>query len=59
MYHWLTFPFIEERVKAGKLHIHGMHYDFIEGKLTSWKVTPEEPGSPFSSNSQTASAKAS
>lgn len=55
----LTFPFIEERVKAGKLHIHGMHYDFVEGKLTSWKVTPEEPGSPASSNNQPASAKAS
>ncbi len=31
----LTFPFIEERVKAGKLHIYGMHYDFVEGQLTS------------------------
>lgn len=34
----LTFPFIEERVKSGKLKIYGMHYDFVEGKLTSWEV---------------------
>lgn len=38
----LTFPFIEERVKAGKLHIYGMHYDFIEGQLTSWEIEHEE-----------------
>lgn len=38
----LTFPFIEERVKAGKLHIYGMHYDFIEGQLTSWQIEREE-----------------
>ncbi|KAG0598463.1 hypothetical protein M758_12G076000 [Ceratodon purpureus] len=38
----LTFPFIEERVKTGKLHIYGMHYDFIEGQLTSWEIEREE-----------------
>lgn len=38
----LTFPFIEERVKAGKLHIYGMHYDFIDGQLTSWQIEREE-----------------
>lgn len=38
----LTFPFIEERVKSGKLRIHGMHYNFIDGQLTSWEIEPEE-----------------
>lgn len=37
----LTFPFIEERVRAGKLHIYGMHYDFTKGKLTSWEIERE------------------
>ena len=38
----LTFPYIEEHVKARKLHIYGMHYDFIEGQLTSWEIELEE-----------------
>ena len=38
----LTFPFIEDRVKAGTLRIFGMHYDFIEGHLTSWEIEHEE-----------------
>lgn len=38
----LTFPFIEERVKAGKLRIFGMHYDFVQGHLTSWEIERED-----------------
>jgi carbonic anhydrase len=36
----LTYPFIEERVKDGRLQIHGMHYDLTEGKLTCWDIAP-------------------
>jgi carbonic anhydrase len=36
----LTYPFIEERVKDGRLQIHGMHYDLTEGKLTCWDIVP-------------------
>lgn len=34
----LTFPFIEERLQSGHLQIYGMHYDFVEGRLTSWRI---------------------
>jgi carbonic anhydrase len=36
----LTFPFVEERVKTGEVELFGMHYDFHDGKLTSWKAAP-------------------
>ena len=36
----LTFDFVEERVKKGELELLGMHYDFHDGKLTSWKAAP-------------------
>jgi len=36
----LSFPFVEERVKNGSLTLHGMHYDFHDGKLTSWGLKP-------------------
>jgi carbonic anhydrase len=36
----LTFPFVEERVQKGELELYGMHYDFHDGKLTSWKAAP-------------------
>lgn len=38
----LTYPFIEERVKDGRLQIHGMHYDLTEGKLTCWDIVPRK-----------------
>ena len=38
----LTFPFIEERVHDGRLQIYGMHYDFVEGKLTSWRIVQSQ-----------------
>ena len=28
------YPWVRERLDAGKLKIHGMHFDFAEGKLT-------------------------
>lgn len=34
----LTFPFIQERLHSGRLQIYGMHYDFVEGRLTSWRI---------------------
>jgi len=34
----LTFPFIRERLESGRLHIYGMHYDFVKGELTSWRI---------------------
>lgn len=36
----LTFSFVEERVQKGELELYGMHYDFHDGKLTSWKAAP-------------------
>lgn len=36
----LTFDFVEERVQKGELELYGMHYDFHDGKLTSWKAAP-------------------
>ncbi|CAK9868992.1 unnamed protein product [Sphagnum jensenii] len=34
----LTYPYIEERVKDGRLQIHGMHYNLGKGILTSWDI---------------------
>jgi carbonic anhydrase len=34
----LTYPYIEERVKDGRLQIHGMYYDLGKGILTSWDI---------------------
>jgi carbonic anhydrase len=33
----LTYPYIAERVKDGRLQLHGFHYD-LSGKLTTWDV---------------------
>ena len=32
----MTFPFIKERVEAGKLRLNGWHYDLVEGLLCSY-----------------------
>jgi len=29
-----TFPWVESRVKAGDLHIHGMHFDVLNGNIS-------------------------
>jgi len=34
----VTFPFIRERLESGRLQIYGMHYDFVKGELTSWRI---------------------
>lgn len=38
----LTFPFIQERLHSGRLQIYGMHYDFVAGRLTSWRIIQQK-----------------
>ncbi|EPS62809.1 hypothetical protein M569_11979 [Genlisea aurea] len=34
----LTYPWVEERVKQGKLLIHGGYYDFVECSFEKWTL---------------------
>jgi len=38
----LTFSWIEDRVKQGKLGLHGWYYDFVDGSMTSWEVKRQQ-----------------
>ncbi|KAJ7545573.1 hypothetical protein O6H91_08G001500 [Diphasiastrum complanatum] len=34
----LTFPWVRDEVRDGKVSLHGAHYDFLEGSLELWTV---------------------
>ncbi|KAJ7545561.1 hypothetical protein O6H91_08G000800 [Diphasiastrum complanatum] len=34
----LTFPWVRDAVRDGKVSLHGAHYDFLEGSLEQWTV---------------------
>ncbi|CAK9214852.1 unnamed protein product [Sphagnum troendelagicum] len=38
----LTFSWIEDRVKQGKLGLHGWYYDFVDGSMISWEVKRQQ-----------------
>jgi len=46
----LTFSWIEDRVKQGKLRLHGWYYDFVDGSMISWEVKRQQYGSPTHSS---------
>ncbi|CAM6062328.1 unnamed protein product [Sphagnum tenellum] len=46
----LTFSWIEDRVKQGKLRLHGWYYDFVDGSMISWEVKRQQFGSPTHSS---------
>ncbi|GBG58978.1 hypothetical protein CBR_g24327 [Chara braunii] len=41
LHNLLTFPWVSERFRTGKLRLHGMYYDFVKGTLTSCEVDRE------------------